>query len=52
MVFVKIDKIVDKIIDEDPIKAKEIIEDNKDKKTIKKKIKEIEDVFDKNISPN
>ena len=48
----KIEEIIDKIIEEDPIKAKEIIEDNKNKKIIKKKIKDIEDVFDKNISPN
>ena len=54
---IKIDKIIDKIIDEDPIKAKEIIDDNKDKEVIKKmikpkKIKDIKDVIDRNISPN
>jgi len=53
----KIDKIIDKIIKEDPIKAKEIIEEKKKKETIKeikkpKKIKEIKDVIDENISPN
>ena len=47
----KIDKIIIKIIKEDPIKAKEIIKDNKDKE-INKKIKDIKDVIDKNISPN
>ena len=53
----KIDKIINEIIKEKPIKAKEIIEDNKDKKVIKKiikhkKIKDIKDVIDTNISPN
>jgi hypothetical protein len=53
----KIDKIIDKIIEEDPIKAKEIIEEKKKKETIKeikkpKTIKEIKDVIDENISPN
>jgi hypothetical protein len=48
----KVDKIIDIIIDEDPIKAKEILEDNKDIKIIQKKVKEIKDIFDKNISPN
>ena len=53
----KIDKIIEEIIKEDPIKAKEIIEDNKEKKIIKeikkpKKIKEIKDVIDVNITPN
>ncbi|MDA9889514.1 FecR domain-containing protein [Candidatus Pelagibacter sp.] len=52
----KIEEIIDKIIEEDPIKAKEIIEEKK-KETIKeikkpKKIKEIKDVMDENISPN
>ena len=53
----KIDKIIDKIIKEDPIKAKEIIEEKKEKEIIEepikpKKIKEIKDVIDENISPN
>ena len=53
----KIEEIIDKIIEEDPIKAKEIIEEKKKKETIKeikkpKKIKEIKDVIDENISPN
>ena len=53
----KIDKIIDKIIKEDPIKAKKIIEEKKEKKIIEeikkpKKIKKIEDVIDENISPN
>ena len=52
-----INKILDEIIKEDPIKAKEITEDNKEKEIIEepikpKKIKEIKDVIDKNISPN
>ena len=50
-----IDKIIEKIIKEDPIKAKEIIDEEKEiiKEPIKpKKIKEIEDVIDENISPN
>ena len=51
----KIDEIIDQIIKEDPIKAKEIIKEKK--KIIKekkkpKKIKEIKDVIDENISPN
>ena len=53
----KIDKIIDKIIKEDPIKVKKIIEKEKEKKIIKekskpKKIKEIKDVITENISPN
>ena len=53
----KIDKIINEIIKEDPIKAKEIIKEKKEKKIIEepikpKKIKEIKDVIDKNISPN
>mgnify|MGYP006872156907 CR=1 FL=1 len=53
----KIDKIIYKIIKEDPIKAKKIIEEKKEKKIIEeikkpKKIKKIEDVIDENISPN
>ena len=52
-----INKILDEIIKEDPIKAKEITEDNKENEIIEepikpKKIKEIKDVIDKNISPN
>ena len=50
-----IDKIIDKIIKEDPIKAKEIIEEEKEiiEELIKpKKIKKIKDVIDENISPN
>ena len=52
-----IKKLIDKIIKEDPIKAKEITEDNKEKEIIEepiepKKIKEIKDVIDQNISPN
>ena len=52
-----IEKLIDKIIKEDPIKAKEITEDNKEKEIIEepikpKKIKEIKDVIDQNISPN
>ena len=52
-----IDKILDEIIKEDPIKAKEIIEEKKKQEIIKKIkkpkiIKEIEDVIDENISPN
>jgi hypothetical protein len=53
----KIDKIIEEIIKEDPIKAKEIIEEKKEKEIIEepikpKKIKEIKDVIDENISPN
>jgi hypothetical protein len=53
----KIDNIFDKIIKEDPIKAKEIIEEKKEKEIIEepikpKKIKQIKDVIDENISPN
>ncbi len=53
----KINKILDNIIKEDPIKAKEIIKKEK-KEEIQKKIKkskkiiEIKDVIDTNISPN
>ena len=52
-----IKKLIDKIIKEDSIKAKEITEDNKEKEIIEepikpKKIKEIKDVIDQNISPN
>ena len=51
----KIDKIIDEIIKKDPIKVKKIIE--KEKEIIEeikkpKKIKEIKDVLDENISPN
>ena len=58
---IKIDKIIDKIIDEDPIKIKKIIEKEKEKEKEKeivkekpkpKKIKEIEDVIPENVSPN
>ena len=51
----KINKIMDEIIKEEPDKAKEIIEIKKEiiEKPIKpKKIKEIKDVIDTNISPN
>lgn len=53
----KIDDIIDEIIKEEPIKAKEIIEIKKEKEIIEKpikpkKIKEIKDVIDTNISPN
>ena len=53
----KINKIMDEIIKEEPDKAKEIIEIKKEKEIIKepikpKKIKEIKDVIDTNISPN
>ena len=53
----KINKIIDKIIKEEPVKAKEIIEIKKEKEIIEKptkpkKIKEIKDVIDTNISPN
>ena len=51
----KINKIMDEIIKEEPVKAKEIIEIKKEiiKEPIKpKKIKEIKDVIDTNISPN
>ena len=53
----KINKIMDEIIKEEPDKAKEIIEIKKEKEIIEKpikpkKIKEIKDVIDTNISPN
>ena len=53
----KINKIMDEIIKEEPVKAKEIIEIKKEKEIIEepikpKKIKEIKDVIDTNISPN
>ena len=53
----KINKIIDEIIKEEPVKAKEIIEIKKEKEIIEKptkpkKIKEIKDVIDTNISPN
>ena len=51
----KINKIMDEIIKEEPVKAKKIIEIKKEiiKEPIKpKKIKEIKDVIDTNISPN
>lgn len=56
-----IDKIIDKIIEEDPIKVKNIIDKEKEieieieivtKPTKPKKIKEIKDVITENISPN
>ena len=51
----KINKIMDEIIKEEPVKAKEIIKIKKEiiEEPIKpKKIKEIKDVIDTNISPN
>tara|TARA_A100001015_G_scaffold274220_1_gene330387 strand:- start:412 stop:2466 length:2055 start_codon:yes stop_codon:yes gene_type:complete len=53
----KINKIINKIIKEDPIKAKKIIEKEKEKEIIKeiskpKKIEEIKDVITEKISPN
>ena len=50
----KINKIMDEIIKEEPDKAKEIIEIKKEKEIIEKPIKpkKIKDVIDTNISPN
>ncbi|MDB4154211.1 FecR domain-containing protein [Candidatus Pelagibacter sp.] len=48
----KIDKIIDMIIKEDPIKAKKIIKEKKEIIKKPKKIEEINDVIDDNISPN
>jgi hypothetical protein len=55
----KINEIIGEIIKEDPIKAKEIIDEEKEKEIIeeikprkKRKTKDIKDVFDINISPN
>ncbi len=53
----KINKIMNEIIKEEPVKAKEIIKIKKEKEIIEepikpKKIKEIKDVIDTNISPN
>ena len=55
--FVRTEQQIDKIIKEEPVKAKEITEVKKEIKTIEKtkkpkKIKEIKDVIDTNISAN
>jgi hypothetical protein len=57
---IKVIKILDEIIKEDPIKFKKIIEDNKEKEIIKKiikikkpkVIKKIEEIYPYDVSPN